>query len=113
MAFLLSGEAGQNYNCNDCSIDQTRKEVWGCNGKCLMSVPTFFEVVDGIKINYWSCPVKFVPNSIWHFIKVRNYYSNHPSAPFPCFDNVSPRWLAAEQIFNSEINSYLKNRKLK
>lgn len=113
MAYLLSGEAGHNFNCNDCSIDESRKSVWGCEGRCQMSAPTMIDIDNNIVIKYWSCPVKFVPSSVWSFVKIRNYYNNHPSAPFPSFNNVSPRWLQAENILNAEMNNYIKEHRKK
>lgn len=105
----MSGKAGQNYNCNDCSKDPSRKEVWGCNGRCLMSTPTMVDDSNGKIIKYWSCPVNFVPDSVWSFVKKRNFYQEHPSASFPSYNNCSPRWLKAESIFNKELNELRKS----
>lgn len=106
----MSGEAGRNYDCNDCKIDSSRRTVWGCYGKCTMATPTMVDESDGIIVKYWSCPVRFVPDSIWSFIKIRNFYNEHPSAPFPSYDKCSPRWLKAESIFNKELNGYMRSK---
>jgi hypothetical protein len=72
-----------------------------------MSKPTMVDEDNDYKTIFWSCPIKFVPDSIWEFVKMYSFYQNHPSSPFPKYENISPRYLKAEQIFNSEL---LRNR---
>lgn len=56
---------------------------------------------------YWSCPVKFIPTSVWAFLQHRSFYEKHPSAPFPSLENVGPRYLQAESFFDIEYARYL------
>lgn len=77
--------------------------MWGCEKKTLMARPTMIDYENGIRINYWSCPINFVPDSIWSFIRNRNFYELHPSSPFPKIQNVSPRYLQAESVLEREL----------
>jgi len=88
--------------------DNDRKEVWGCNGKSTMSIPTMVDEDKETIRKFWSCPIRFIPSSIHSFIKCFSFYQNHPSSPFPNIENISPRYLEAENILNSEL---LQNRK--
>jgi hypothetical protein len=71
-----------------------------------MSSPTMVD--DEEKKMYWSCPVNFIPQSVWYFLENKLYYSKHPSAPFPNREKVSPRYLKAENIFDSEFAQCMK-----
>lgn len=103
----MSGAAGRNYQCSVCEKNPEQKKVWGCEGKTIMALPTFVDD-DGTK--YWSCPNKFIPDSVWCFIKIRLFYNDHPSSPFPSYDKISPRWLAAETILNKELLSFQREK---
>jgi len=59
-------------------------------------------------IEYWSCPVKFIPSSVWSFVKIRKFYHDHPSSPFPAYERVSPRWSESEKILDTELMQYMR-----
>jgi hypothetical protein len=85
--------------------------VWGCEQKTLMATPTMIdeEIINNEKVisRYWSCPVKFIPNSVWSFLKYKAYHEKHPGAPFPDLDTISPRYLKAETVFETELEQCL------
>ena len=76
-----------------------------------MYKPTMVDDDGDIVINYRSCPIKFVPDSVWEFVKMRTFYQKYPSSPFPKYDNVSPRYLKAESTLEHElmVNSEVKS----
>lgn len=76
-------------------------DVWGCHGKTKMCKPTMVD--DEEDVRYWSCPIRFIPQSVWDFIRVQKFYQDHPSSPFPSFNQVSPRYLQAENILSFEL----------
>jgi len=73
-----------------------------------MATPTMVDEDKETIKKFWSCPVRFIPDSVHYFIKCFTFYQSHPSSPFPTIDEVSPRYLQAENILNSEL---LQNRK--
>jgi len=72
-----------------------------------MANPTMVDEEGGVRTNFWSCPVQFIPSSVWEFLKCQSFFEKHPSAKFPGIDEVSPRYLAAERIYDTEFNSCL------
>ena len=76
-----------------------------------MALPTFCDEDNSTIYQYWSCPIRFVPNSVWEFVKMVKFYENHPSSPFPEYRKVSPRYLQAESILHSEIAEVRKEMK--
>ena len=101
---MWSGSSGRNFDCRICKEDKARMDVWGCMGRCLMAKPTMIDETDTEKKVFWSCPIRFVPDSIWEFIRIHKFYQDHTSASFPAFDDVSPRYLQAESFLNSELS---------
>jgi len=71
-----------------------------------MRKPTFEYTDRGVHVKYWNCPVKFIPDSIWKFITIMDYYDSFPSAPFPNMKNVSLRFLTAHKFFNNKLMEY-------
>ena len=59
---------------------------------------------DNVRTIFWSCPIKFIPESVWSFLQCKSFYEKHPSSPFPSIDNVSPRYTKAEAIFEYEFS---------
>lgn len=72
-----------------------------------MAVPTMVdETIEGeIKTvtRFWSCPVKFIPDSVWSFLRYRDFHEKHPGARFPGLDEISPRYLQAEREYEAEL----------
>lgn len=68
-----------------------------------MSIPTMVDEDEKIKRIFWSCPIRFIPDSVWSFTSIYLFYQNHPQSLFPKYDNVSPRYLMAETILHSEL----------
>jgi len=75
-----------------------------------MARPTMVFEEEGIKRIYWSCPVKFVPDSVWSFIRHYNFYRRHQTAPFFQFDDVSPRYRLAENIYERALREALEEK---
>lgn len=69
-----------------------------------MSKPTMIDEEDNVQKIFWSCPVKFIPDSIWSFLSCKAFHEKHPSAVFPSIDDVSPRYSAAETLFDYELS---------
>lgn len=77
-----------------------------------MATPTMVdEEIDvngeNVVTKFWSCPVNFIPESVWVFLKYRSFHERHPSAPFPELDETSPRYLKAESVFDAEYMKYI------
>lgn len=115
---MYSGRC-ERLSCDDCEMDSTGqiKLSRGCNGMRRIPKPYIVDdevkeiFVDGTykKILYvteiWSCPVKLIPGSILSFFRNYQYYSKHPSAPFPKRKECNPKYLKAESIFEGYLNS--------
>lgn len=56
---------------------------------------------------FWSCPVRFIPPSVWSFLQHRTFYERHPSSPFPRFGDVASRYLQAEATFEVELSKLM------
>jgi hypothetical protein len=72
-----------------------------------MSSPTMIDENGDVVSMFWSCPVKFSPQSVWSFLHCRNFYEKHPYSPFPPIDKVSPRYIRAEYVFENELSRYI------
>ena len=64
-----------------------------------------------IQTLFWSCPTRFVPASVWSFLQHRTFCERHPSSPFPALEDVSPRYMQAEGIFDLEYARYLTDER--
>lgn len=82
------------------------KDVWGCEGKTQMATPTMVDEENGMVTKYWSCPVKFIPSSVLEFLQCVAFYSKHPSAPFPAIDEISPRYMLAERLYEYNLLNF-------
>lgn len=58
------------------------------------------------KTIFWNCPRKFIPDSIYGFKLIYDYYKGHPGAGMPEITDVSYRYLLAERMFESFIGEY-------
>jgi len=76
-----------------------------------MSVPTFIEEDGETETSYFNCPRKFVPLSISEFLRQLNYYKEFPGAKMPGYENVSPRFLQAVQVYNWHLSEALKEKR--
>lgn len=72
-----------------------------------MASPTFIDEEDNVKTLYYSCPVRFIPDSVWSFLKYRYYHERHPSVPFPSLDDLSPRYAMAEAQYDGYLSTYM------
>lgn len=94
------------------------KEAWGCIEKSQMSLPAFVD--DGVTLIlnhkeykpkrqnlYWNCPVKFVPDNVWGFLKMHNIIKTFPNIQLPPYDKINPRFLDAIYYYESKYNEYL------
>jgi len=73
-----------------------------------MATPTMVDDEAGVVTEYWSCPVRFIPSSIWKFLEYLHFYQKHPSAPFPKLEDVSERFMQAERLFDLEMMKNLQ-----
>lgn len=77
----------------------------GCDGK-----PAPRKVAEdereGKKIVYWHCPKLFIPNDIYNWYQVYNYYKSFQGAALPPFEKVSRRFLLAVQCYESALEEY-------
>lgn len=93
------------YRCTECASNPKLKDVWGCEKKTKLKQPTFKDMINGVLYQYWNCPVKFIPNSVYEFLRIKNFYSRYPGASMPDFENISPRFLLMDEIYTNELNS--------
>lgn len=55
----------------------------------------------------YGCPEHFIPESVMAWEQGYRYHTKFPGARLPSFDEVSPRWLEAMELFemyNNEIS---------
>jgi hypothetical protein len=74
-----------------------------------MATPTLIQEEGGVVMKFWSCPIRFIPASVWSFMRYQAFYKKHPSAPFPGLDSLSPRYSKAEAIFDAELLRSVQN----
>jgi len=101
---VLSGNWKLKGRCSECQRNPNLKDAWGCEGKTTMDVPVVREITGGIEYRYWSCPVNFIPLSIWKFYDLYKFHKDFPSAPFPSYKKVSPRFWAACKFLESKLS---------
>ena len=58
---------------------------------------------NGIVWQYRNCPIRFIPKSIEAFWKIKKYYADFPSAPFPAIKDVSLRFLQASNYYERKL----------
>ncbi len=86
------------------------KEVWGCEKKTQMPMPTFENIENEVYYKYRNCPMRFIPTSIIGFMKIYKYYKDFQGASMPSIDNVSGKFILACQFYDSKLNEYLKEK---
>lgn len=104
MAGLHSGIFGGKFDCSVCQTNPKMRRAWGCESKAAMSESARSEVEDGVKYVYDRCLIRFIPSSVYKFIKIYDYYCKFTSAPMPAFTDVSPRFLLAYTYYESKLN---------
>jgi hypothetical protein len=106
---LRAGFFKGKFRCNDCTRNPGNKETWGCHGRIKGRQPIAKEDEDGIRYNYFSCPVRFIPASLTSFISLLDFYRDFPSAKMPDFDNVSMRFFMAYRYYNAKLKETLES----
>lgn len=96
--------------CSVCKESPDMKKVWGCEGRAQISKPTMIDEENGVKRIFWSCPVRFIPDSVWSFISIYNFYQRHPHAPFYNHDSISPRFRLAEAVYQRALDEYIQEK---
>ena len=109
IAGIHAGVFKDKFQCSRCETNPKLKDVWGCDKKTQMPNPTFEEMENGMHYKYWQCPRKFIPDSIFKFLLIKNYHESFPSAPMPAFEDVSPRFLIANNYYENKLNEYQKD----
>jgi len=81
-----------------------RKIIFGCTEKAKKHVEV--EQENGIEYYYYNCPLQFVTNNVWDFMKEYKYHKDFPSAGMPSFRNCNPRWILAVNYLETKISEY-------
>ena len=92
-------------------IMSKESKVSGCINDTQLPDGTDTEEENGIRYVFRNCPRKFIPKSIFEFLAIYQYYENHSSAPFPAMQDVSARYLFAENYYRSKINEELLSQR--
>ena len=82
------------FSCNECSLEL--QEERNCNG---LDSDKSVLYLDGIG-EFYACPIKFIPESVYSFIEMYDYYEKYPNSA-PSFDDVNPRYLQALKLYES------------
>lgn len=85
-------------------------EAWGCINEPKVAVPILEEKENGIHYIYKRCPVRFIPKSIYQFMKIYNYHKNFPGALMPTFSKVNPRFVEASNYYDAKFADYTKEK---
>jgi len=62
---------------------------------------------EGETIEYFSCPMLFVPPSIWDFLEQLEYRDRFPHTAIPYHER-DPRWVSAERYFLGKVAEFKK-----
>lgn len=60
---------------------------------------------EGEKVEYLSCPLKFIPRCVDEFLEMRSYLEKYPHTA-PAFRDQDPRYLAFDRYFTGKVNEY-------
>lgn len=72
-----------------------------------MQQPVFEEIENDEHNKYWNCPINFIPDSIYSFMRLYDYSKSFPGAFMPAFNKVSPRFINAHTYFEMKYNEFL------
>lgn len=82
------------------------KKVWGCDGETQMATPTFGDETPELAIYYYSCPVRFIPSSVYDFLAEYDYMKKFVGSPIPRYSDLSPRFRQAMVQFENCLNEF-------
>jgi hypothetical protein len=77
-------------------------DTWGCEKEAQLGPRYRARDEDGVLSH---CPVRYVPNSIYDFMRSYKFHKDFPGAPMPSYDEINPRWLEAANVYESEYHS--------
>lgn len=55
---------------------------------------------------YYNCPIRWVPNNLWKFIKIFDTIKLFPAIQMPQFENISSKFINASTYFDAKLNKY-------
>ena len=58
---------------------------------------------NGRRVKYRNCPVRFIPESIVMFHRIKKFYAQFPSSPFQAMKDTSLRFIMANNIYESKM----------
>ncbi len=59
------------------------------------------EIADGIGYRYHNCPIHFVPDSVFEWHKDYSFFSKFPNCQMPNFEEISPKWMDAVNVYEN------------
>lgn len=102
---MRSGIFKGKFDCSKCKSNPNFKKTWGCENEIKFR-PLPSEEINGIRYVYHNCLFKFIPDSIFDFITIDDYYSDFSGAQMPFVENVSGRFLLAHKIYNRWLHKF-------
>lgn len=60
---------------------------------------------DGGKVEYLSCPLKFITSNVNEFLEMRSYLEKYPHTA-PAFRDQDPRYLAFDRYFTAKVAEF-------
>lgn len=78
-----------------------RRDEWGCERRATVAEPTLAYQSDKETVQYWNCPVRFIPNSILSFLNEFMYYKNMNTAPPIAYRDLCPKYREAAKMYES------------
>ena len=90
--------------CRYCERTPGMKLTSTCPSERL--IPTALEEVDGVKVRYWSCPIKYVPDQIIYWYQLFDYEQTFPGCRVPSFQKRKRRYLKALAYYRSKKMEY-------
>lgn len=60
---------------------------------------------EGKKVEYFSCPLLFIPPVVHEFLAMREYLETYPHTA-PSYRDQDPRYLAFDRYFTGKVNEF-------
>ena len=79
--------------------------MWGCEEPAQYAV-----WVDDEENEYFSCPIKLIPDNIFEWFEEYNYYQLYPGS-MPTYDNIPAKWYQALLTYRNHLSEYSKEKK--
>jgi hypothetical protein len=90
-------------SCADCDKEPAQREYWGCESADDGQVRWIEDLNED---EYYACPIRFIPQSVYEWYAEYSYYKQFPGAARP-YERISNKFVEASNVYERAYNEYM------